>query len=54
VLIEAVVDRDVPLLPPFPAGESKLEMFHQGLEQEGADGRHARDLLDAQAAQERA
>jgi pyruvate dehydrogenase (quinone) len=53
VLIEAVVDRDVPLLPPFPAGEAKLEMFHRGLEQEGADGRHARRLLDAQAAQER-
>ncbi|HEY6748424.1 MAG TPA: thiamine pyrophosphate-requiring protein [Mycobacteriales bacterium] len=52
VLVEAVVDRDVPLLPPFPAGEAKLEMFRQGLEQEGADGRHARELLDAQAAQE--
>jgi pyruvate dehydrogenase (quinone) len=52
VLIEARVDPDVPLLPPFPAGEAKLEMFRQGLEQEGEAGRHARQLLDAQAAQE--
>jgi hypothetical protein len=27
-------------------------MFRSGLEQEGAAGRHARALLDAQAAQE--
>lgn len=52
VVIEAVVDRDVPLLPPFPAGEAKLETFHQGLSQED-DGGHARALLDAEAEQER-
>jgi pyruvate dehydrogenase (quinone) len=52
VVLEAVVDRDVPLLPPFPAGRSKLDMMRTGLEQEGDAGRHARDLLDAQAAQE--
>jgi pyruvate dehydrogenase (quinone) len=51
VVLEAVVDAEVPLLPPFPAGEQKLESFHRGLEQEGA--RHAIDLLDAQAEQER-
>jgi pyruvate dehydrogenase (quinone) len=51
VVLEAVVDADVPLLPPFPAGEQKLESFHRGLEREGAG--HAIDLLDAQAEQER-
>jgi pyruvate dehydrogenase (quinone) len=52
VVLEAVVDADVPLLPPFPSGEQKLESFRRGLEQEGAG--HAIDLLDAQADQERA
>ena len=52
-LIEAVVDPDVPLLPPFPAGEQKLESFHRGLAAEGEGGQHARRLLDQQAAQER-
>jgi pyruvate dehydrogenase (quinone) len=51
VVIEAVVDPDVPLLPPFPAGEQKLESFRRGLDQEPA-GAHARALLDAQAEQE--
>ncbi|MCW2501194.1 MAG: thiamine pyrophosphate-dependent enzyme possible carboligase or decarboxylase, partial [Frankiales bacterium] len=53
VVLEAVVDAEVPLLPPFPAGEAKLESFHRGLRQE-QDGAHARQLLDAQAEQERA
>ncbi|HEV7825489.1 MAG TPA: thiamine pyrophosphate-requiring protein, partial [Mycobacteriales bacterium] len=52
VVLEAVVDADVPLLPPFPSGEEKLASFRRGLEQEGAA--HAIDLLDAQAEQERA
>lgn len=52
VVIEARVDRDVPLLPPFPAGEAKLESFRRGLEQEGDDGLHARAMLDAHAAHE--
>ncbi|UMG94961.1 thiamine pyrophosphate-dependent enzyme [Nocardioides sp. TF02-7] len=52
VLIQAVVDPDVPLLPPFPAGEEKLPSFRRGLEQEGQDGEHARELLDRQAEQE--
>lgn len=51
-LIEAIVDADVPLLPPFPAGEQKLASFHRGLDQEGASGAHARELLDRQAEQE--
>ena len=52
VVLEAVVDPDVPLLPPWPAGEQMLESFHRGLDQEGAEGAHARELLDQQAAQE--
>ncbi|GAB2888568.1 thiamine pyrophosphate-requiring protein [Nocardioides pacificus] len=52
-LIEAIVDPDVPLLPPFPAGEQKLEMFRRGLDQEGAAGAHARQMLDVQAEQEK-
>jgi pyruvate dehydrogenase (quinone) len=51
-LIEAVVDPDVPLLPPFPAGEQKLASFRRGLEQEGAAGAHGLELLEAQTAQE--
>ncbi|MCW2612885.1 MAG: hypothetical protein QOC93_165 [Actinomycetota bacterium] len=53
VVLEAVVDADVPLLPPFPSGEQKLASFRRGLEQEGPAGAHALDLLDAQADQER-
>ena len=51
-LLEAIVDPDVPLLPPFPVGEEKLASFRRGLEQEGTSGRHALELLEAQAAQE--
>lgn len=51
VVLEAVVHPDVPLLPPFPAGEQKLENFRRALEQEHG-GSHARKLLDEQAAQE--
>lgn len=49
VLIEAVVDRDVPLLPPPPALQTKLESFRRGLDQEGPAGEHAQQLLDEQA-----
>lgn len=52
VMIEAIVDRDVPLLPPFPAGAQKLDSFRKGLEQEGAAGEHALELLEEQARQE--
>ncbi|WP_366558528.1 thiamine pyrophosphate-dependent enzyme, partial [uncultured Nocardioides sp.] len=51
-LIEAVTDRDVPLLPPFPAGRDKLGSFRAGLDQEGEAGVHARALLDEQAGME--
>jgi pyruvate dehydrogenase (quinone) len=50
-VIEAVVDADVPLLPPFPAGEAKLDDFRAALAQE-TGGEHARALLDQQASQE--
>jgi pyruvate dehydrogenase (quinone) len=53
VVLEVLVDPDVPLLPPFPAGEQKLASFRAGLEQEGAAGEHARNLLDTYAEQER-
>jgi pyruvate dehydrogenase (quinone) len=52
VVLEVLTDPDVPLLPPFPAGESKLGSFRAGLEQEGPSGEHARRLLDAYAEQE--
>lgn len=50
VVLEAVVDPDVPLLPPL-ADEEMLDGFRAGLDQE--DGDHARELLERQAAQER-
>jgi pyruvate dehydrogenase (quinone) len=53
VVLEAVVDAEVPLLPPFPAGEQKLEQLRQGLAQDGADGERALRLLAEQARQER-
>jgi pyruvate dehydrogenase (quinone) len=53
VVIEALVDPDVPLLPPFPMGEEKLESFRRGLAAEGDSGRHALALLELHAEQER-
>jgi pyruvate dehydrogenase (quinone) len=53
VVIEALVDADVPLLPPFPAGEAKLSSFTAALEQEGPGGAGARRLLETYADQER-
>lgn len=47
VLIEAVTDPDVPLLPPFPHGEKMLEAMRAGLRAEA--NAHARELLDAYA-----
>ena len=51
VVIEAIVDADVPLLPPFPGGAEKLDNFRRALDQEDGAER-ARALLDEQAAQE--
>ncbi|MBW9205881.1 thiamine pyrophosphate-requiring protein [Mumia sp. zg.B17] len=52
VVIEAMVDRDQPLLPPFPGGREKLDSFRRGLHAEGESGRHARELLEQQVADE--
>jgi pyruvate dehydrogenase (quinone) len=51
-LLQAVVDPDVPLLPPFPVGAEKLESMRAGLDEEGESGRQARSLLEAHAGQE--
>jgi pyruvate dehydrogenase (quinone) len=51
VVLEAVVDPEVPLLPPFPAGEQKLDSFRRALDQEDG-GDRARTLLEEQAEQE--
>src|SRR4051812_20632356 len=53
VVLEAVVDPEVPLLPQFPAGEQKLEQMRQGLAQDGPAGERALRLLEEQARQER-
>ncbi|GAB3344682.1 thiamine pyrophosphate-requiring protein [Modestobacter lapidis] len=53
VVLEVLVDPDVPLLPPFPAGRSKLDSFRAGLAQEGAAGQGAQRLLETYAEQER-
>ncbi|RBY81556.1 thiamine pyrophosphate-requiring protein [Blastococcus sp. TF02A-26] len=52
VVLEVRTDPDVPLLPPFPAGEQKLSSFRAGLAQEGPSGEHARQLLDTYAEHE--
>nr|WP_196791450.1 thiamine pyrophosphate-requiring protein [Motilibacter aurantiacus] len=53
VVLEAVVDPEVPLLPPFPAGEQKLDSMRGALAQEGPEGERALRLLAEQARQER-
>ncbi|MEU9923030.1 thiamine pyrophosphate-requiring protein [Streptomyces griseoluteus] len=53
VVLEAVVDAEVPLLPPFPAGEQKLEQMQRALAQDGPAGERALHLLEEQARQER-
>ncbi|WP_432521465.1 thiamine pyrophosphate-requiring protein [Kineococcus sp. SYSU DK006] len=53
VVLEAVVDAEVPLLPPFPAGEQKLEQMRAALAQDGPAGQRGLRLLEEQARQER-
>ncbi|MBT2585137.1 thiamine pyrophosphate-requiring protein [Arthrobacter sp. ISL-95] len=48
-VIEVLTDPNIPLLPPFPAGAQKLEGMRSALTAEGADGEHARSLLDIYA-----
>src|SRR5215218_2141321 len=52
VVLEVRTDPDVPLLPPFPAGEAKLESFRAGLDQEDGDGAGAQRLVDEYAKHE--
>lgn len=51
-VLEVLTDPDIPLLPPFPAGEKKLEGMRSALAEEGADGERARKLLDSYAEME--
>jgi pyruvate dehydrogenase (quinone) len=52
-LLDVVTDPGIPLLPPFPAGEAKLEPMMSALAAEGDAGRHAADLLAVYASHER-
>ena len=52
-VLEVLTDPDVPLLPPFPAGETKLELMSASLEAEAEHGADALTLLKIYAAQER-
>jgi pyruvate dehydrogenase (quinone) len=52
-VLEAVVDPEVPLLPPLPAGEAKRQQMTAGLRQEGPAGERALRLLEEQLRQER-
>lgn len=49
VVIEALTDRDVPLLPPFPHGREQLDSMRSALEAEGFRSEHALDLLGVYA-----
>ncbi|HWR85782.1 MAG TPA: thiamine pyrophosphate-requiring protein [Rhodoglobus sp.] len=51
-VLDVVTDASIPLLPPFPAGESKLEGMRAALLQEGDAGAHAVRLLDEYASHE--
>lgn len=47
VVIEALTDPDVPLLPPLPHAAEKLTTIRSALKDEGEAGAHALELLDA-------
>lgn len=49
MLLEMHTDPDIPLLPPFPQGQSKLEPMRRGLELEGDAGERALRLLQIYA-----
>lgn len=49
VLIEAITDPDVPLLPPFPHGRAMADSMRVGLQAEGEAGARALRLLDTYA-----
>lgn len=46
VVVDATTDGDVPLLPPPPHGDAKVDGVRSALEAEGAAGAHALRLLD--------
>jgi len=52
-VLEVLTDPDVPLLPPFPAGEAKLEPMTAALQAEAEQGVDALRLVKIYAAQER-
>ncbi|WP_210507070.1 thiamine pyrophosphate-requiring protein [Naasia sp. SYSU D00057] len=52
VVIEVIADPSVPLLPPFPAGEAKLEQMRSSIDAEGEGSEHTRTLLDTYASHE--
>lgn len=52
-LLEVLTDADVPLLPPFPGGEKKLDGMFSALRAEGESGKHAAQLLETYASHER-
>ena len=52
VVVEAVVDPDVPLLAPPPAGDTLAEQMREGLAGEPGGNPHARGLLDTQLDQQ--
>jgi pyruvate dehydrogenase (quinone) len=52
-VLEVLTDPDIPLLPPFPAGEAKLEPMTAALDIEAGDGAQALRLLGIYAALER-
>ncbi|PRB72662.1 thiamine pyrophosphate-requiring protein [Arthrobacter sp. MYb213] len=49
MLLEMHTDPDIPLLPPFPQGESMLENMRSALTQEGKAGERALQLLQVYA-----
>jgi pyruvate dehydrogenase (quinone) len=51
-VLEVITDADVPLLPPFPAGQAKLETMTAALGAEPGNGAHPTRLLEIYAAHE--
>jgi len=49
-LIEAITDRDMPLLPPFMP-DDKIDKLHIGISAEGGHRDHLRDQIERQALQ---
>ncbi|MCW4384241.1 thiamine pyrophosphate-requiring protein [Salinibacterium sp. SYSU T00001] len=52
VVLEVITDPSTPLLPPFPAGEEKLDTMHDAIDREGESGERANALLTEYAGHE--